>query len=585
MGVIRIAALLIPMAVAVPLALAQNDFASRILAEQREEAQRELARGSPAEQVKAADSLGVEFAAQTAPVLAKHLTDADAAVRLAAASTLWALAGKSADAFIAAKPALMAALDDPDGAVAMNAAGALATMKVSAESLASARRRVLRERGLRPYVGFLAARGLIGIDPPATLVGPLLAYLEQVSAAAQRGGSRENVQLARGALERLVDSKDRAILAPVRDQLRITRSSSVVLLHVLHRFSPRPESWTEVLLDYTASSDRDIASTAWNLLGEQNDAVSLSRWPPRAAAALAVADRRDDAMRALGRVAGRTAAGLPELAALAANPATSEEQRLRAIEILGNAADGRMPGRIPEVNRAARDLWLATCEPTFKAGRPGKLFDTCLHPASSALPDGKERARHLAQWLAANADPGAKVEFLQRLESLWSAAFGETDVVRAQLADGDPRVKKAAEAALDRIRPAWRESGQRQAKKAASPAPKAASAPAGSGPGADGAALYDAIEVGDVAKVKKLVTSANVLQPVRFPQMQIPPAPLTVAVNYCGTPTVTPAQLAEIVGYLISLGADPEAKDAQGANLFDRAKQACPPEVVKVMGG
>jgi hypothetical protein len=84
--------------------------------------------------------------------------------------------------------------------------------------------------------------------------------------------------------------------------------------------------------------------------------------------------------------------------------------------------------------------------------------------------------------------------------------------------------------------------------------------------------------------VKALVTRANVLQPVRFPQMQMPPAPLVVAVSYCGIPTVAPAQLAEIVAYLVSLGADPEMKDAQGDNLFDRAKHACPPEVMKALG-
>jgi hypothetical protein len=85
--------------------------------------------------------------------------------------------------------------------------------------------------------------------------------------------------------------------------------------------------------------------------------------------------------------------------------------------------------------------------------------------------------------------------------------------------------------------------------------------------------------------VKKLVSGANVLQPVRFPQMTEPPVPLTIVVNYCGIPTATAAKLAEIVTYLVSLGADPEGKMADGSNLYDRAKQRCPPEVVKAMGG
>ena len=71
----------------------------------------------------------------------------------------------------------------------------------------------------------------------------------------------------------------------------------------------------------------------------------------------------------------------------------------------------------------------------------------------------------------------------------------------------------------------------------------------------------------------------------RFPQMQNAPVPLIIAVNYCGIPTVAPAQLAEIVAHMVALGASPEVKDAQGDNLFDRAKYACPPEVMKALGG
>ncbi len=523
------------------------------------------------------------LAADDAATLAKKLADADAGVRASAASALWTLAGKTPAAVEPFRSALRTALDDADGAVAMNAAGALATLKEPEQSLAPARRRVLQSPNQRTYVAFLAARGLIGIEAPATLAPPLLRYLEETTAARKRGGSRENVQLARRALERLVDTKDRSILEPIRDQLRITQSAWAELLPILNRFSPKPDDWTRVLLDHTGHADGDTVYVAWTLLGEQADPASIALWTPKAAAALKSPGSRDNAMRALAAVAGRATAGLPELAAVAADASASEEQRLRAVEILGRAADTRAEGRIPEATQAAKTQWLVACEPVLKAAKSGKPFDTCLAPASSAIPDGKERTRYLASWLAANPDPGAKVELLGRLEGLWSEAFDVTDTVRAELASNDPRVKSAAEKALDRIRPAWRESGARAAKQAASPAPKAA--PAAGGPGADGAALYGAIRVGDVAKVKLLVTRANVAQPVRFPGMATPPLPLVVAVNYCGIPTVKPAQLAEIVAHMVSLGADPEVKEAQGQNLFDRAKYACPPEVMKALQG
>lgn len=577
----RIVALLLPLLIASPFALAQSD-ADRIRAQWRKEALEDLGKDDPAAQIRAAKSLDVEFAAQTAPILARHLSNPDAAIRLSAASLLWTLAGKSATAFEAARPALRAALDDRDGAVAMNAAGALSSMKEPAESLAPARRRVLQMAGERRYVHFLAARGLIGIDPPAALAPAILAYLEETSVAARRGGSRDNVKLARQALERLVDTKDRSILGPVRDQLRITQGAWAALLPVLDRFSPRPDDWTAVLLDHTAHADRDTAYEAWGLLGKQVDPASLALWTPRAAAALAVADQRRSALRALGEAAGRTPTGLPELAALAANPAVPEEERLRAIEILGKAADTTAQGRVAEVNRAAQAQWLAACEPVMKGGKPGKAFDACVRPSNFAFADRKDLGRQLAAWLAANPDPGAKLELLGRLEGMWSEAFDATDTVKAELANADPRVKQAAEKALDRIRPAWREAGARQAKQSPSPALKTA---APSGPGADGAALYGAIRAGDVAQVKKLVTAANVLQPVRFPQMQNPPAPIVIAVNYCGIPTVAPAKLAEMVAHMVALGANPDMKDPTGDNLLDRAKRACPAEVMKALGG
>jgi len=124
-------------------------------------------------------------------------------------------------------------------------------------------------------------------------------------------------------------------------------------------------------------------------------------------------------MRALGRVAGRTSAGLPELAAIAADPSASEEQRLRAIEILGSAADARTAGRVPEATQAARAQWLAACEPEMKGGKPGKKFETCLRPASFAIPDDKERARlnlitHILSRIPYKTAPREKVKLPKR---------------------------------------------------------------------------------------------------------------------------------------------------------------------------
>ncbi len=150
-----------------------------------------------------------------APVLATLLGNADPAIRLAAAEELWELAGQKPDAFSVAEPALRQALDDADPAIAMNAAGALATMNVPAEQLAPSRRRVLADRRVSGYVAFLAARGLVSVDPAPPLLPDLVDYYLDAVEAEARGGSDDNVQIADQALSALCSSGDAGLVAPM----------------------------------------------------------------------------------------------------------------------------------------------------------------------------------------------------------------------------------------------------------------------------------------------------------------------------------------------------------------------------------
>ncbi|MGB3047058.1 hypothetical protein, partial [Dokdonella sp.] len=103
------------------------------------------------------------------------------------------------------------------------------------------------------------------------------------------------------------------------------------------------------------------------------------------------------------------------------------------------------------------------------------------------------------------------------------------------------------------------------------------------GRGADGASVYAAIAKGDLAAVKKLVNAGNVHRPVHYPQMQgTPPAPVVIAVNYCGIPQAA-AGLKAIIDYLIDLGANPDVMSTDGSPLLDHAKYACPPEIMAAL--
>ncbi|HQW80526.1 MAG: HEAT repeat domain-containing protein [Rhodanobacteraceae bacterium] len=562
-----------------------GDFAEKFLAKQNKSALRDLERGAPAAQIDAATQLGPDFAAQTAPVLAKHLTNSDAVVRRLAAEALWQQATQKPDAFSSTLPALRAALDDADAAVAMNAAGALATMEVPETELAAARRRVLSS-GVRGYVGFLAARGLIGIDPAPPLLPYMIDYYVDAVEAEERGGSDDNVKLAERALEYLVATKDRGLIEPLQRTLEVSPPATPFLLKQLHAFEPKPPAWTDSLLRYTESAYPSTRERAWDLIGDQRDAASLERWAPKAARLLADHNMRRIALSALSDAAGRSVHGLPELAALANDATADAADRVRAIEILADAADTSRHDSSARVHGVARKHWEQVCTPILKTHDVDDYFKACRNDASYIVSDDKQRAALIAGWLASNTYVDAKVVLLGSLESMWDSAAPAASTVRGQRMNADPRVVQAAEAALNRIEPAWRERDSRGASSPASAAIKQV-APGGverpAGKGADGASLYAAMAKGDIAAVKRLVNSGNVQLPVRYPQMQgTPPLPIVVAVNYCGIPQAA-AGLKAIIVYLRSIGADPDVTTLDGSQLLDTAKYRCTPEIMDAL--
>lgn len=557
------------------------DIGDSFFAKIQKNALRDLERGKPARQIEAAGQLGADFAPQVAPVLATLLGNADPAIRLAAAEKLWELAGQKPAAFSTAEPALRQALDDTDPAIAMNAAGALATMNVPAEQLAPSRRRVLADRRISGYVAFLAARGLVGIDPVPPLLPYLVDYYLDAVEAEVRDGSDDNVEIAEQALTALCASRDAGLVAPMLAALDTSPPATAFLLECMKPLAPKPADWTARLLRYAQSPYPKTRDRAWDLLGDERDAASLALWPPVAARLLADREQREDALGALSSVAGRTPHGLPEIATLAGDASAGETLQLRAIEVLADAADTSNRDGTAPVQATARKHWESVCVPILKQRPLDAWFRACRSNHHFIIADDRERARLLGDWLNANPNADAKIEFLQNIEGLWDKGITAIDATRAALNHSDAGVAKAAEAAMNRIRPAWREADARAARAPAS-APVAIVAIEKTR-GADGAGLYEAISKGQIAKVKQLVNAGNVQLPVHYPQMQgTPPVPIQVAVNYCGVPQAA-AGLKAIVEHLISLGANPDIATHDGANLLDMAKYNCPAEVMAVL--
>jgi len=160
--------------------------------------------------------------------LAAGLSNPEAKARSAAASELWKL-GKDAEA---ARPQLVAALQDPAPEVAIRAAGALSTMGMSEEELAPTRKRVLDAPNA--YIGdrFMAARGLVGREPDARLMGVMIEWLAEYPTG-------NNAEATGRVMERIARRGDKSLIAPLEDALKKNPKAEPILRKTLAAYDGR----------------------------------------------------------------------------------------------------------------------------------------------------------------------------------------------------------------------------------------------------------------------------------------------------------------------------------------------------------
>lgn len=575
-----------------PIALTYaDDSADKFFAKMEAEALKKLARGNPKQKIDAAGTLEPENAPKAAVALTPLLAHQDAEIRFGAADALWTLAGKDGDISVAI-PALKAQLQDTSSAVAMQAAGALASAGVPETALADARRRVLSGPPQSHDVQFLAARGLIGIDPSADVLPYLLAYYFDTVEDAQHGGSDDAVELATKAIERVVARNELDTIPVLEEALSVTPAATGFLLEQLARFDPKPSDWVGLLLDFADQGYIDTRATAFELLGKETDPAALKRWLPKALPLLADARLREIGLDAFDDAAGKSDLGLDALAALATDPGAKREHRLQAIEILSDAADTSQHDGVAAVKAKAYPIWFRLCDPIINQRPPtDDEFRACHGDSSWLIADDAARARQWATWLTKNPNVETKLLFLGQLEGMWARAAPALPAVHAARQHADPRVGAAAEAALNRIEPAWRE---RSARASALTPVSAAGATSNrdverpttgnsrTAKPVDGAALYDAIRTNNLAAVKKLVRADNVTLPIQFGQIPNSPLPIQAALNFCGVPQSAQG-LPAIVEYLIAIGANPDVPNADGMSALDMAKYTCPESIMLIL--
>lgn len=538
------------------------------------------------DRIDAARSLAREDPARSAPVLARALDDPAPAIRVAAADALWELALSDAAgaqaAVLAQRAALDVALGDVEPAVAVRAASALEACGTPRESLAPVRRALLHARGVDPYERFVAARGLVGLAPPAALAAAMEDYgtwLYAEQAADRRGGIADDLALLDAALARLVRGGGADAAAALA---ALTDTASPVVPHVLAALSAAPPpDWVARLLAATRSPHAETVGRAWALLGARRSPPELAQWTPAAVAALDDARQSTAALDALRAVAGRTREGLAAAAGIAR--ATGDPGlRRAALELLARASDATAPDVAADVLPVARREALAAFLPRLSGSARDAAFDVALDAMPYTVRDDAERAALLAQALQANPDPAARIALIGQLANGGTRAAVAAPAVVAFADSPDPATREAAQRTLASIAPAWRESRDRAARGA-----ERAVAPVA--PGTRGVAmmpLAEAIVAGDVARVTRLVPRERVNAGLVMPDgRQIERAPLDTAIDHCGLPQVAPAKLLAVVQALLALGADPERPGPDGTTPLTRAKYACPEDIVAALAG
>jgi len=544
------------------------------------------------DRVDAADSLARHEPRAAVPILIKALNETSEPVRRAAARGLWTVARneKPEDAIAAreAVNALRTALGDVSVSVAMNAAGALEKLGEPPAALADYRRAALRTTGPYSYERFLAARGLIGIDPPAALAPYVLDWLFEEHRRLDRpdsGGARDNIRAIDSTLADLVRTGDRDVLVVLERELPATRPGTADLLRAMAVAKPPPERFAHTLVVVSETPNAAAVATAYDLMGKLDAPGDLAEWVPAAARALADPRRQADAVQALRGVAGKTPLGMPELARLAESTAP-DAVRVTALATLGAASDATAEWQpSPAVLAASKPAALQAFRTVLAREPAGPVLDEALRGLRYTERDFSRSAVLYLAALKQNSDAGAQAQLLQYIGGAHSDAGALVDELRPYASSREPRVRAAAIAALDSIRPSWRESGERSAAVAAGSVPRVAPPQAGA-KGADLTKFYGAVMSGDQTAIARLVNAGNVNLPLVMPNGSAAVlTPIGGALQHCGLPQVAPAKLAAAVAQLVALGADPEQRAPNGATALDHAKAACPPEVQQALLG
>jgi HEAT repeat protein len=523
--------------------------------------------------VDAIDNLRAWGKLTTAPLIIGALKDPDARVRAAAADALWSDEMKTE----AARAPLQAALDDPAPEVAVLAAGGVRLLGASKADVRQANERGLSARD--PRIRFLAARALIGLAPAATLVDPLIVYLERQADA----DASSNIELAERALEELRDTKDRSILPRMMDAAPVMIAGGDRLLGVLGGVQPRPDGWTALLISVATKGDPKLRRASLLQMRDVKADADVAQWSPVAARLLST--DTDDVVRSY-------AAGALEFAGGAAHPHANvvleAARRDRSASVRASAfnALAAIVGRTGTAPMAAKQSMAMTALPVIQAAIDSDPDNDVRENAVEALDalalDAGQSASLLLGVAAKTTLPeSVRTLALSRLRNRGPEARSVAADLQKLKGDSSAAVRERAAEALERMTertPAATPPVRAAASPAARNTPAAPAAKPSAADEARGLSVirarkiefeaeqfYRAVGQSDVELTRAFLDAGmSPRDPFTFSNKE---TPLTVAVSggAC-SPDVRPTAGAavSVVQLLIARGADASIADEHG---------------------
>jgi hypothetical protein len=531
-------------------------------------------------------------------------------VRQAAASALWDT-GKDA---VAAKPELEKALDDPVAAVVARAAGALAVMGVPDKQLAPAWRRAL-EGSRDDATAFVAARGLIGIDPPEKLAPAILTYLSKNAEEAEnpkRTGSnfddKKSAEAAAKALRELLNESAEPLLPLLDRTMQRSPESCRYILDALAGVRKLPPGTVDLALKYTRSPEPETRYAAIGLAGKVTAEREAARWIPEAIRLLGDRDEsvRNEACWALKGVKGLSWEAAPELARLVASDPSMgvRKSAASALEEIGNVANPAPKAAKISVASAAKGPLAAAMK-----SKDGDLALAAVAAYNVLYIDTAEIVATLADVAVSGADVPARQRALQCLRNRQGQSRGVVETIRPLTKSPDALIADDAKTAIEWIdrggagSPGPIKGGVAAAAPAPAPAPargaavetSAASATEGAAKGSeerglatlrerklafDEPSFYRALSEADTEAIRAYLDGGMSVNLVFVDSNRRTPLMIVFfGMEACGTPE----KGHEIVALLIKRGADVNAKDEKQNTALMFAADKCDRETLRML--